>query len=224
MPSPGGIVLFDLDGTLVDSAPDLCAAANWLRERAGLPALPLRCLRDASGKGARGLIWAALRIPQDAPAFPALRDAFLARYSAHLADASRPFAGVAPMLDALEDAGLAWGVVTNKHAWLARPLAEAFGLAGRARCIICGDMVAQGKPSPLSLRLALEATGFDAGHAVYVGDDARDMAAARAAGMPGIAAAWGYTGMGPAVADWGADRIAGRPEDVTSAALGLLAR
>ncbi|HEX7686118.1 MAG TPA: phosphoglycolate phosphatase, partial [Burkholderiaceae bacterium] len=185
-------VLFDLDGTLVDSAPDLAGAANRLRAEHGLPPLPYEDLRPMVGSGARGMVGVAFGVRPGDSRFEQLRDAFLDRYETGLLERTRPFDGVEALLAALEAAGLPWGIVTNKATRFTRPIVEGLGLAARAAAVVCGDTTPHAKPHPAPLLHAAQAMGVPPEGLAYVGDDLRDAQAARAAGMRMVAAAWGY--------------------------------
>ncbi len=207
-------VLFDLDGTLIDSAPDLAGAANRLRGEHGLPPLPESELRPMVGAGARGMVGVAFGVgPQDAR-FDELRDAFLARYEEGLLQRTCVFDGVDAMLRALEDRGIPWGIVTNKAARFTMPIVEGLGLAARAAVVVCGDTTPRAKPYPDSLLFAAAALTLPPPGIVYVGDDHRDALAAQAAGMPMLAAAWGYLGKGEPIDAWGADAMIDDPAGV----------
>jgi phosphoglycolate phosphatase len=212
-------VLFDLDGTLVDTAPDLGHAANQVRAEAGLPPLPVAEYRPVASAGARGLLKVAFGIEPDHVDFAARRERFLAHYRAGLSRESRPFPGIEAALAAFESAGIAWGIVTNKPQWLTEPLLEDLGLARRSAVTLGAQNGLKPKPAPDALLRACAALGLAAADCVYVGDDLRDVAAARAAGMPVVAAAWGYVGHGEPVERWDADAILREPRDL----LGLLA-
>jgi phosphoglycolate phosphatase len=207
-------VLFDLDGTLVDSAPDLAGAANRLRAEHGLPPLPYERLRPMVGSGARGMVGVAFGVKPGDSRFEELRDAFLARYESGLLEHTRPFEGVEALLAALEAAGLPWGIVTNKATRFTRPIVEGLGLAWRAAAVVCGDTTPHSKPHPAPLLHAAQAMGLPPQAVAYVGDDLRDAQAARAAGMRMVAAAWGYLGLGDPPAAWGADVVLEAPGDV----------
>jgi phosphoglycolate phosphatase len=207
-------VLFDLDGTLVDTAPDLGHAANLVRAEAGLAPLPVADYRPVASAGARGLLKVAFGIGPDHAAFPARRESFLAHYRKHLARESRPFDGIELALGALEGRGVAWGVVTNKPQWLTDPLMEALGLARRSAVTLGAQDGLKPKPAPDALLRACAALKLNAADCVYVGDDRRDVDAARAAGMPVLAAAWGYVGYGEPIERWGADDILPAPADL----------
>jgi N-acetyl-D-muramate 6-phosphate phosphatase len=208
------VVLFDLDGTLADTAPDLAGAANRMRERRGLPALPVERLRPVASAGARGMIGVALgKSPADAE-FEALRDEFLAEYAAALDVDSRLFDGVPELLARLEGVGLPWGVVTNKAMRFTGPVLDALGLAQRAAVVIAGDTTPYAKPHPEPLFEACRRVSAEPARAIYVGDDLRDIQAARAASMPCVAAAYGYLGEHGDVSAWAADHVVPRPLDL----------
>jgi len=208
---PVHAVLFDLDGTLVDSALDLGGAGNDLRERRGLPPLPLEVFRPLTGTGARGMLRVALgTTPEDAD-FEALKDEYLAIYATRLTRLTRVFDAMAPVLDALDAAALPWGIVTNKHSRFAEPVVAGTGLATRSRVLVCGDTTARAKPFPDPLLEAARRLAVDPAHCLYVGDDLRDIQAGRAAGMGTVAAAWGYLGDGEPIEAWGADHLARTP-------------
>jgi phosphoglycolate phosphatase len=209
-------VLFDLDGTLADTAGDLGGALNHLRVERGLPALPLDLLRPYASAGARGLIGVGLDIHPGQDAFEPTRQAFLEAYTRCLSDTTVLFAGVTELLATLEARGLKWGVVTNKPHRFTVPVIEGLGLSARAGTVISGDSTAHAKPHPLPLLTACEALGVPPAAALYVGDDLRDIQAAKAAGMPSAAAGWGYIGHNGDIASWGADVIADDPLDLLS--------
>lgn len=200
-------VLFDLDGTLVDSAPDLAGAANDLRVAQGLAPLPYESLRPMVGTGARGMVGVAFGLAPGDEGFEPLRDAFLARYAGRLLQATRVFDAVEPVLAALEAAGLRWGIVTNKAMRYAEPVVRGLALQARAAALIAGDTTPFSKPHPEPLFEAARRLGLAPGDCVYVGDDHRDIVAGRAAGMRTLAAAWGYLGRGEPIDAWGADAV-----------------
>jgi 2-phosphoglycolate phosphatase len=204
-------VLFDLDGTLIDSAPDLAGAANDLRQQRGLPPMPLASLRPMVGAGARGMVGVAFGVRPGDTDFEALRDAFLARYAQRLLEQTAVFDDMQPVLHALEQAGVRWGVVTNKAARFTEPIVDGLGLRPRLAALVCGDTTPHSKPHPAPLLEAARQLGLEASACVYVGDDARDVVAGRAAGMATLAAQWGYLGNGTGVHDWGADGVLSRP-------------
>jgi phosphoglycolate phosphatase len=198
-------VLFDLDGTLIDSAPDLAGAANDLRALHGLQPLPYADLRPMVGSGARGMVGVAFGVAPGHERFDALRDHFLALYEARMLRETAVFDAMRPVLAALERHGLPWGIVTNKASRFAEPVVRGLGLASAV--LVCGDTTAHAKPHPAPLLEAARRLGLEAAACSYVGDDHRDMLAGRAAGMPALAAAWGYLGCGEAIEAWGADHI-----------------
>ena len=185
-------VLFDLDGTLADTAPDLAAALNRVRGEGGLDPLPLARLRPYASHGARGLLGAGMGILPDHERYEGLRIAFLDHYAAALCVESTLFAEVAALLDAIEARSLRWGIVTNKATRFTAPLLEALGLASRAHAIVCGDTTPHAKPHPAPLLHGALQLGVAPARCVYVGDAERDVIAGVAAGMPTIVARYGY--------------------------------
>ena len=205
LPSAAPLVLFDLDGTVADTAPDLAGAANAMRIARGLPPLPYADLRPMASHGARGLIGRALGRTPAHPDFEDLRHEFLNRYEAVLCVDSRLFDGIDALLRMLEGSGRRWGIVTNKAARFTDPLVRALDLHARAACVVSGDTTPHAKPHPAPLLHAAMLAGQAAEQAVYIGDDLRDIEAGRAAGMTTIAVGYGYLGEGVPVHDWGAD-------------------
>jgi N-acetyl-D-muramate 6-phosphate phosphatase len=204
-------ILFDLDGTLIDSAPDLAGAANALRVEHGLEPLPYEQLRPMVGAGARGMVGAAFGVAPGDARFEPLRDAFLALYEGAMLERTRVFDDVEPLLEGLEAAGIAWGIVTNKATRFAVPVAEGVGLVPRAGALVCGDTTPHAKPRPEPLWEAARRLGREPADCVYVGDDLRDVQAGHAAGMGTLIAAWGYLGHGDPIESWGADAIVESP-------------
>ncbi|MBU9441949.1 phosphoglycolate phosphatase [Burkholderia multivorans] len=202
-------VLFDLDGTLADTAPDLAAAVNKMQRVRGLPETPLDALRRLASAGARGLLGGAFGITPDTPGYDAMRDEFLANYAADICVQTSLFPGIAEVLDELEARGVRWGIVTNKAMRLTAPLVELLGLASRAACVVGGDTTPHSKPHPAPLLHAAGLLGLAPGRIVYVGDDLRDIQAGYAAGMATVAAAYGYCGDGAAPGDWRAQHLVG---------------
>jgi N-acetyl-D-muramate 6-phosphate phosphatase len=205
------LVLFDLDGTLVDSAPDLAAAANAMRVARGLATLPLSALRPMVGSGARGMIGTAFGVAPEDEGFSALRHEFLERYQAALLTQTTVFAGMEPVIDRLDAEGRRWGIVTNKAARFTQPVVEGLRLHTRAAVVISGDTTPHSKPHPEPLLEAARRVGVAASNCAYVGDDHRDVLAGRAAGMTTLAAAWGYLGQGEPIDAWGAHAVLADP-------------
>lgn len=208
------VVLFDLDGTLIDSAPDLAGAANDMRHSRALPRLPLSHFRPMVGSGARGMVARALGVSPDSSEFPALRDEFLERYQARMTRETRVFEEMQPVLLALAAHSLAWGIVTNKATRFGQPLVQALGLHEASATLVCGDTTPHAKPHPAPLLEAARRLGVQAGECWYVGDDHRDMQAGRAAGMITVAAAWGYLGEGDSIEQWGAHHVIETPAEL----------
>jgi N-acetyl-D-muramate 6-phosphate phosphatase len=197
-------VLFDLDGTLVDTAPDLGYALNLQRQRHGLPPLADEMIRPQASHGARGLLEIGFDLRQDDRRFASLRAEFLQLYADNICRHSRPFPGILELLAELEARGLKWGVVTNKPAAFTEPLMSILDLAERAACIVSGDTCPQPKPHPAPMLAAAELCGAQPAQCLYLGDAERDIQAARAAAMPALVAAWGYIGSADQPHTWGA--------------------
>lgn len=208
------LVLFDLDGTLVDTAPDMVPALNALLRAEGRAELPYERLRPHVSRGSTGLLHEAFGSELDAAETERLRAAFLALYRRRLAEASVPFPGIESLLARIEDSGMRWGVVTNKPGWLTRPLLTALALHDRAACIISGDSVSERKPHPLPLLHACRLDDTEPARAVYVGDAERDVAAAIAAGMASFVALFGYIAPAERPETWGATALLERPDDL----------
>jgi len=199
-------VLFDLDGTLADTAPDMARTVNLMREARGLAPVALERVRPHVSNGARGVIGAAFGIAPEHPQFQAMREEFLELYGGNLCVDTRLFPGMGELLDILDAREIRWGVVTNKFERFARPVMEGLGLARRAAVIVGGDTCPRPKPFPDPLLFAAESIRVAPIHTLYVGDDERDVQAARAAGMPVLVAGYGYLGGGSPAA-WNADGI-----------------
>jgi phosphoglycolate phosphatase len=202
-------ILFDLDGTLADTAPDLAAAINLLRTVRGLTPTAYELLRPQASAGARGMIGVAFGLtPQDA-GYEELRQGFFTNYEAAMAVHSALFDGIRELLDGIVEAGLSWGIVTNKPARFTDPLVPMIGLQ-QARCVVSGDTTAHAKPHPAPLLEAASRLGLAPEQCWYVGDDLRDIQAGQAAGMRTIACQWGYCGAVEPAA-WGADHLLATP-------------
>jgi len=204
-------LLFDFDGTLADTAADLSRAVNHLRSARGLEKLPLGALRPHASSGARGLIEAGLGILPDHPEFKALREGFLEHYEREICVDTHLFPGMEELLAAIEARGLRWGIVTNKSTRLTRLLVRLLRLEARAACVVCGDTTPHLKPHPASLLHAANELSLAPQDCLYLGDDLRDIQAARAAGMRSAAVEWGY---GEGLAAWGAGAIVAHPADL----------
>jgi phosphoglycolate phosphatase len=198
-------VLFDLDGTLIDSAPDLGAAADKMRTDRGLESYPLERYRPFAGSGARGMLGVAFGITPDAPEFPELREEFFVTYERRMLLNTQVFDGVQALIDAIKERGLLWGVVTNKSMRFTDPLTRAMPLFASARAIVSGDTTPHAKPHPEPLHEAARRLGVPSEACIYVGDDERDIIAGRAAGMRTVAATYGYMGSQADAALWKAD-------------------
>lgn len=206
-------VLFDLDGTLADTAPDLIGAVRRLRVELDLPQTDLSSLRSLASRGALALLDAGLpelEVEQRA----AFRTRYLADYRARCWEQSRPFDGVETLLGQLESDGIAWGIVTNKIADLAGPVVQQAGWSERCGCLVAGDDAARPKPAPDPVLMACRGLGVNAAEVVFVGDDLRDVQASRAAGCLTAAALWGYLGDDEDATTWKADVMLRSPGDL----------
>ncbi|HEX8739767.1 MAG TPA: HAD-IA family hydrolase [Casimicrobiaceae bacterium] len=208
------VVLFDLDGTLADSAGDLAHAVNTMREHRGMAPVAVESLRPHASAGARGLLGSGMGVTPDDPDYPLLRDEFLANYAAGLARSTRLFDGVPELLEALDARRVRWGIVTNKAARFTAQVVAALGLAGRAATVVSGDTAARPKPHPEPLLHAAAALGVQADACVYVGDDLRDVTAGNAANMPTIVARYGYLGGDTDPSSWPATGSIEHPLDL----------
>ena len=206
-------LLLDLDGTLLDTAPDMAHALNRLRAAEGLEELPFERIRPLVSHGAPRLIRFAFDDPEPVR-YDDLRVRFLDFYRGALAVHTRVFAGFEDVLVAVEQAGMRWGIVTNKPGWLTIPLLEQLGLAGRSACIVSGDTLAERKPHPLPLLHAAGLLGLEPRECVYLGDAERDVQAARNAGMIPLVAGFGYLNDNEDPATWQPDAVIGRPDEL----------
>jgi len=207
-------VLFDLDGTLVDTAPDLAAALNAVRIAQGLMPMDYATIRPEVSNGASALIQLGFNLEIGHPDFEPLRQQLLDYYQKHICDQSSLFSGMDDLLDALESGCYAWGVVTNKPAFLTQPLMSALGLAQRAKTIVSGDTAAHRKPHPAPMLYAARELGLTPEECLYLGDAARDIEAGKLAGMKTAAALFGYIGAQDQPADWQADYMIAHPMDL----------
>lgn len=209
-------VLFDLDGTLLDTAPDFILSVNCLRERHGQPPLADETIRAEVSNGARALTRLASGLADDDPALEPLRLELLAIYSELLGLHSQLFPGMADSLAWLEARGLAWGIVTNKPSQYTDPLLARLALPFRPAAVVCPDHVGRSKPDPAPLLLACQHCGCEPAEAIYLGDHVRDIEAGRAAGMATAACDWGYIGPAEDVASWGACHRIDSPGDIVA--------
>lgn len=207
-------VLFDLDGTLIDSAPDLGAAADQMRVARGLPSLPLAQYRPMAGAGARGMLGVAFGITPDRPDYDVLREEFFRNYELRMTQTTYAFEGIAQLLVDIEARGLAWGIVTNKSSRFTDPLTRAMPLLKSARAVVSGDTTPHSKPHPEPLFEAARRLALPPEACIYVGDDERDIVAGRAAGMKTVAALYGYLGAVDATEHWGADAAIKYPHEL----------
>ncbi|WP_439519418.1 HAD-IA family hydrolase [Hydrogenophaga sp.] len=198
-------VLFDLDGTLIDSAPDLGAAADRMRQLRGMASLPLNRYRPMTGSGARGMLQVAFGITPAHADYGSLKEEFFTHYTECLLQRTQPFLEVQQLVEVLRERGLAWGVVTNKSERFTLPITRAMPLFSTAAAIVSGDTTPHAKPHPAPLLEAARRMSVSPAECVYVGDDERDIVAGRAAGMRTVAARYGYLGAGADVAAWGAN-------------------
>jgi phosphoglycolate phosphatase len=206
-------VLFDLDGTLADTAPDLAYALNCMRISRQLAALPVAATRAYTSMGARGLLGVGLDVTPEHPEYETMRDEFLEIYAANLCRETRLFPGMPELLDELERRGLKWGIVTNKAERYTHPLLKLLGIDHRAACVIGGDTTGKTKPDPAPLFAATARMGIAPRDCIYVGDDRRDVQAGRAAGMKTIVVKFGYLhGNDPET--WEADAMIDTPGEL----------
>ncbi|GAB2822037.1 phosphoglycolate phosphatase [Comamonas piscis] len=207
-------ILFDLDGTLIDSAPDLGAAADQMRVARGMPSLPMADYRPFAGSGARGMLRVAFGMQPEDAEFPAMREEFFQNYERRMTQDTTVFDGVADMLDRIVAQQLQWGVVTNKSKRFTEPLSRQMPLFASAGAVVSGDTTPHAKPHPEPLLEAARRIGVDPQDCVYVGDDERDIIAGKAAGMHTVAAVYGYLGEKQSVAHWEADDVINSPHEL----------
>lgn len=208
-------VLFDLDGTLADTAPDLGGTTNQLLREEGLAPAALPRLRPFTSQGVRGLLKAGFGIDSTHADYPRLFERFLAIYASRLCVETRLFDGIPELLDSIEEMGLHWGIVTNKRQRYTDPLVELLRLSPRTRCVVSGDTTAEAKPSPLPVLHACELLACAPQRTLYVGDDRRDIAAGRAAGCLTVAVSYGYLGDSGPITEWGADLLIDHPSELS---------
>lgn len=208
-PTPETIrtVLFDLDGTLLDTAPDLAAALNYVLLKNDCETLDNDVIRPHVSHGAAALISFGFDIDNTDPRFEPLRQQLLEYYKEHLAVYTRPFEGILRLLGDIEDQGMNWGIVTNKPSWLTLPLLETLGLSQRPSCVVCGDTLDERKPHPAPMLHACNEAGSNVEECIYIGDAQRDIEAGRNAGMRTVVALFGYIGNDQQPDNWGADAL-----------------
>lgn len=207
-------VLFDLDGTFADTAPDLAAALNHVRALRELPPLPLEVLRPQASHGSIGLLKVGMNVTPDSPNFDMFRHIFLEYYTQHICVETTIFAGIAELVAELEQRNLAWGIITNKPHRFTVPLMEALGYAKRAACLTSGDTCARAKPHPEPMLAACKLIKIAPEQCLYLGDDKRDMEAANAVSMRGIIANYGYVSDNVSVQNWQAHGSVNHPMEL----------
>ncbi len=207
-------VLFDLDGTLIDSAPDLAAAVDKMRVSRGMDSLDMSVYRPMVGSGARGMLHVAFGMEPSHPDFEVMKEEFLSNYEVALDVHTKPFEGVLDLLSALESKRLKWGVVTNKHERFAHRIVERMSWLQSAATVVCGDTTPHAKPHPAPLFEAARRLNLPPEVCIYGGDDERDIQAGKAAGMPTVAAMYGYLGKATPAEAWGADVLIEKPVDL----------
>lgn len=207
-------ILFDLDGTVADTAPDLAYALNIVLEEEGYPSFALDRVRPMVSLGGRALIEAAFAMGPEHAKSDHLRERFLQLYRQNLTKHTRLFPGIASVLDHIEEQGMNWGIVTNKSAWLTNPLIEELGLTARAACVVSGDTTNNFKPHPEPLLHACAEVGSDPGECIYIGDSHKDIEAGRRAGMQTLVALFGYIPNDEDPSTWGADSLLEIPEEL----------
>ena len=210
------LILFDLDGTLLDTAPDLGLALNMQRQRHGLPAMPQAQIRPHASHGSKGLLAIGFDLTPEHANFNAMRTEYLDLYDQVFTRSPVLFDGIPQLLQDIERAGLRWGVVTNKPRRFTQPLLKAIGLEQSAACIISGDDAIRVKPHPDTLLLACEQTAIVPQNCLYVGDAERDIQAAHAAQMRTVIARYGYLDISDQPEKWGADAIIDKPSELTA--------
>ena len=208
------LVLFDLDGTLLDTAPDLGLALNMQRERHGLPPLPQDTIRPYASHGSKGLLSVGFSLTQEHVNFGDMREEYLAIYDEVMTQSPELFDGIQEMLEAIERRGLRWGIVTNKPRRFTGPILKKTGLDSRAACVVCGDDAARAKPHPDTLLKACELTGRRVDECLYVGDAERDIQAGKAVGMRTVISLYGYIDDADKPHEWEADGAIQHPSEL----------
>lgn len=211
---PPHSILFDLDGTFADTAPDLGGALNRLRAELDLPPLPLEHLRPHTSSGVRGMLGAGLDMRPGDAHYAEFHARYLRLYNDALCVHTTVFPGIDALVGKLEERGIPWGIITNKTQRYTLPLLEQLGYAKRADCIVSGDSSPRAKPAPHPMHLACKLIARLPAHCLYVGDDLRDIQAGRAAGMPTVAVRYGYLGSSEPIEVWGADHLVDHAADI----------
>lgn len=214
MPAAVNNILFDLDGTLADTAPDLAHALNQLLLEQGRSTLAYELIRPTVSNGGNVMVCNAFGITEQHGEFPALRERFLELYYKHLSDRTTLFPGIPEVLEYLEAAAIPWGIVTNKLTWLTEPLIEALDLQQRTSCIVCGDTIKYKKPHPAPMLHACMLADRKPHQTIYIGDARRDIEAGHNAGMLTLIALYGYLDENDPPADWGADGMISSPLEI----------
>ena len=207
-------VLFDLDGTLADTAPDLADALNKVREQHGLNPMSFDLIRPIVSHGANALIYLGFELAPGDEGFDEIREELLDIYRENIANKTQLFPGMETVLAEIESNGLNWGVVTNKPSWLTEPLLRELDLEKRAACIVSGDTTSKRKPDPEPMLFACQMAGSDSRECLYIGDAERDIEAGRRAGMKTLAALFGYIGEQDQPGQWGADGMIEQPQEI----------
>lgn len=207
-------ILFDLDGTLADTAPDLANALNKVRASHGLRKIPFDMIRPIVSHGAAALIYQGFELSAGDPGYDEIRDELLDYYRNNIAAETRLFPGMHQVLNGIENSGRNWGVVTNKPSWLTEPLMQSLQLSQRAACIVSGDTLSVRKPDPAPMHFACQLAGSRSEECLYIGDAERDIEAGRRAGMKTLAALFGYIEEHDDPASWGADGTINKPTDI----------
>ncbi|QIE89071.1 MULTISPECIES: N-acetylmuramic acid 6-phosphate phosphatase MupP [Pseudomonas] len=207
-------VLFDMDGTLLDTAPDFVAVCQAMLAAHGRAPIDDQRIQDVVSGGARAMVAATFDMDPEAPGFETLRQEFLDRYQEHCAVFTRPYEGMAELLESIDRSRLIWGVVTNKPVRFAAPIMQQLGLAERSAVLVCPDHVKNSKPDPEMLLLACSQLNIDPSQVLFIGDDLRDIESGRAAGTKTAAVRYGYIHPDDNPAHWGADVIVDHPRDL----------
>ena len=211
---PVSAVLFDLDGTLVNSAPDLAFALNSVLEEQGREPVPFEDIRPVAGHGSRGLLGLGFGITPEDERYPALQQRFLEIYQANLSRETALFDGMEKVLNTIEEQGMKWGIITNKPSFLTQPVVDALGLSDRTNCIVSGDTTTHSKPHPEPMLYACDIINTPSEQCLYIGDAKRDIDAGKSVNMQTIAVRYGYLGKYDIIEDWQSDQIIEHPHEI----------